>query len=437
VEYHERRNAKEIAMNLNVFSRVAITTVVVAAVLAASPAWAQRGQRGQRGITVVSPEVATDGSVTFRIVAPQAQSVRLTASDIPALAQRGNPTSGVLTKGENGVWSTTLSSIPPGAYRYNFNVDGVATIDPRNPAISEANANVWSLFYIPGTEFMDTKNVPHGAVAAVNYYSTALGAWRRMHVYTPPGYETNGDKYPILYLLHGAGDNDDSWTSVGRANFILDNLIAAKKAKPMVVVMTAGHTPPRPQTAAARGGAGGGFLSPTDDFARDFTTDVMPYIEKHYRVFTDRARTAIAGLSMGGSQSLNIGIPHLDRFAYIGVFSSGLIGESPGDAGGRGGRGGRGQGDAPAAPVTAAPAPAGPNWETRNLAMLDNAGLKKGLKLFWFSTGKDDNLITTTKATVDLFKKHGFNPVFEESTGAHTWINWRNYLSVFAPQLFQ
>jgi enterochelin esterase-like enzyme len=189
----------------------------------------------------------------------------------------------------------------------------------------------------------------------------------------------------------------------------------------MIVVMPAGHTS---RTAAV--GGSGGFLSPADDFARDFLGDVMPYVEKHYRVFTDRAHTAIAGLSMGGSQSLNISIPHLDRFAYIGVYSSGLIGEFPG---------GRGAVAVPAA----APAStgSGPNWETRNQATLDNASLKKGLKLVWFSTGKDDGLITTTRATVDLLKKHGFSPVFEESTGAHTWINWRNYLNVFAPQLFQ
>ena len=247
-----------------------------------------------------------------------------------------------------------------------------------------------------------------------------------MHVYTPPGYETSNEKYPILYLLHGAGDSDDSWTSVGRANFILDNLIAAKKAKPMVVVMTAGHT-----TRAQGGGGGGGFLSATDEFAKDFVTDVMPLVQKRYRVMTDRAHTAIAGLSMGGSQSLNIAIPNLQRFAYIGVYSSGLIGEAGG-----GGRGGRGDAPAPAvAPVPATPNP--DSWENRNLATLDNASLKKGLKLIWFSTGKDDGLIGTTRATVDMLKKHGFNVVYEESTGGHTWINWRNYLSVFAPQLFQ
>jgi len=318
-----------------------------------------------------------------------------------------------------------VGPVDPGAYRYNFNVDGVATIDPRSPAISEANANAWSLVYVPGADFMDARDIPHGMVASVNYYSTALGKWRRMHVYMPPGYEINSEKYPVLYLLHGAGDNDDSWTSVGRANFILDNLIAAKKARPMLIVMTAGHA------TAAQGNAGG-FLSATDDFARDFTTDVMPYIEKHYRVWTDRGHTAIAGLSMGGSQTLNIAIPHLNRFAYIGVFSSGLLGEFP--AAPRGRRGA----DPEPAPATPPAAPGPGSWENRNLAMLDNASLKKGLKLVWFAIGKDDNVIgTTAPLTVDLLKKHGFNPVFEHSEGGHTWINWRNYLNTFAPQLFQ
>ena len=372
---------------------------------------------------MISPEVTAERRITFRISAPQAQAVRLNASDIPGLGQTAT-----LTKNENGVWSTTVGPVEPGAYRYNFNVDGVSTIDPRSPAVSEANANVWSLVYVPGADFMDVRDIPHGTVASVNYYSTALGKWRRMHVYMPPGYEINSEKYPVLYLLHGAGDNDDSWTSVGRANFILDNLIAAKKAKPMLIVMTAGHTPP-----SATGGNAGGFLSATDDFARDFTTDVMPYIEKHYRVMTDRAHTAIAGLSMGGSQTLNIAIPRLNRFAYIGVFSSGLIGEFP--AAPRGGRG-----DALPAPDSA-PAAVAPNpnsWENRNLAMLDNASLKKGLKLVWFAIGKDDAVIgATAPQTVDLLKKHGFNPVFVHSEGGHTWINWRNYLNSFAPQLFQ
>jgi enterochelin esterase-like enzyme len=230
-----------------------------------------------------------------------------------------------------------------------------------------------------------------------------------MHVYTPPGYETSTQKYPIFYLLHGAGDSDDSWTSVGRAGFILDNLIAEKRAKPMIVAMPAGHT-----TRAAVGAGRGGLGAP-DEFDEDFLHDIMPYVESHYRVLNDRAHRAIAGLSMGGNQTLNAAIPHLDKFAYIGVYSSGLIG-----AFGRGGQ-----------------APAGPSWEEQHKAELDNAAAKKGLRLLWFSTGVDDGLMPTTKGTVEMLKAHGFDPVMKESPGAHTWINWRNYLNEFAPQLFQ
>lgn len=173
---------------------------------------------------VASPEVSADRRLTFRIYAPQAQNVRLTGGDIPG--NRQSP----LTKGENGVWEVTLGPVPAGAYRYNFNVDGVATIDPRNPLTSESNTNTWSLVHVPGADMMDTKQVPHGAVAEVTYYSTSLGRFRRMHVYTPPGYELGRNRYPVFYLLHGAGDSDDAWTTVGRAGFILDNLIAAGKA---------------------------------------------------------------------------------------------------------------------------------------------------------------------------------------------------------------
>jgi enterochelin esterase-like enzyme len=362
-----------------------------------------QGGRGAQGPVVVSPEVLADRRVVFRINASQAQSVRLTGSDIP-----GNLQGAAMIKGANGVWEVTLGPIDPGAYRYNFNVDRVSVIDPQNPSTSESNNNTWSLFYVPGADFMDLQNVPHGAVASVAYYSSALKKWRRMHIYTPPGYELGRGKYPILYLLHGAGDSDDSWTSVGRAGFILDNLIAANKAKPMVIVMPAGHT--SQNTAGIAGSP-----AAQDEFSEEFVTDIMPYAETHYRVMADRQHRAIAGLSMGGSQTLNIAIPHLDKFAYIGVFSSGLIAGLLG---------------------TQAQAP-GASWEQLHQSELDNAAAKKGLKLVWFSTGSDDRLITTSKSTVDLLKKHGFNPVFKDSPGGHTWINWRNYLSEFAPQLFQ
>jgi enterochelin esterase-like enzyme len=370
---------------------------------------------------VVSPEVRADRHVTFRINAPMAQNVRLTGSDIPGLLQ-GAP----MTKGENGVWEVTLGPIDPGAYRYNFNVDRVNVIDPRNPSVSESNNNVWSMVYIPGADFMDTKDVPHGAVSAVTYYSTVLKKYRRMHVYTPPGYESGSGKYPVFYLLHGAGDCDESWTSVGRAGFIMDNLIAAKKAKPMVIVMPAGHTA---QTGGLIGTAGS-----QDDFIAEFSADIMPYAESHYRVQTDRQHRAIAGLSMGGTQTLGIAIPHLEQFAYIGVFSSGLIGGLlPGSGAGSATT------TATTTTGTSATTTASPttSWEEQHRAQLDNAAARKGLKLVWFSTGSDDRLITTSRSTVDLLKAHGFDAQFKESPGAHTWINWRNYLSEFAPQLFQ
>jgi enterochelin esterase-like enzyme len=359
---------------------------------------AQAQPRG--GPRVVSPELA-DGKVSFRILAPKAASVRLTGSDIPAIG-RGLD----LTKNEEGVWELTLE-VAPGYYRYKFEVDDVPVIDPRNPATSESNATAWSLVGVPGAAWMDTRDVPRGGVVEVTYYSTALKKFRRMHVYTPPGYERGEGKYPVFYLLHGAGDSDDSWTSVGRAGFILDNLIADRQAKPMVVVMPAGHT----------GAFNFGGARPTvDEFAQDFLNDLLPYVEANYRVHTDRGQRAMAGLSMGGGQTLNIGIPHLEKFGYLGVFSSGVFG---------------------IVPRPGAPAPEGQSFEERHRTILDDAPLKEGLKLLWFATGKDDFLVETSRATVEMLKKHQFDVVYRETEGAHTWIVWREYLREFAPQLFK
>jgi enterochelin esterase family protein len=307
-----------------------------------------------------------------------------------------------MTKGTNDIWETTIGPINPGAYRYNFSVDGVSVIDPRNPGTSESNENTWSLLYVPGSDFMDTQNVPHGAVAELTYWSSTLKRFRRLHVYTPPNYDGGKGKFPVFYLLHGAFDCDASWSTVGRAGFILDNLIAAKKAAPMLVVMPAGHT------GAFRFGQ-----SFSEEFENDFVNDIMPLVEKRYRVLRDRKNRALAGLSMGGAQTLNIGIAHLDKFAYLGVYSSGVL------SGRRGTN-----------------APAGPSWEEKNKAMLDDAKLKKGLKLVWFATGKDDFLVKTSQGTVEMLRKHGFDVTYKETDGAHTWIVWREYLHEFAPQLF-
>ncbi len=400
---------------------VTVVSAQEAARLPAAPP-AQAPPAAQRPPQYVSPEVAADGRITFRIFAPRAQAVRVAAGDIQGLA----PDALQMTKAESGIWEVTVSASEPGAYRYNFNVDGVATIDPRNPATSESNQNTWSVVYVPGSDVADTKDVPHGAVASVTYRSTSLGQFRRMHVYTPPGYETGTASYPVFYLLHGAGDSDESWTSVGRANVILDNLIAAKQAVPMIVVMPAGHV---------RGPAAMG-PSATQAFVDDFAKDVKPYIESHYRVRKGRANTAIAGLSMGGHQTLNVAIPHLEQFAYVGVFSSGLIGgfpevqiRMPGAPAA-----------APGAPAASAPpaprlGPTADEWATLHAAKLADATLRKGL-MFWFATGKDDFLFTTTQATVTFFEKHGFTPVFKQTDGAHTWVKWRHYLAEFTPQLF-
>jgi enterochelin esterase family protein len=349
--------------------------------------------------------VSQERRLTFRILAPKAETVRLNAGDLQKL---GDATK--MTRDTNGVWETTVGPIDPGAYRYSFNVDGVTVIDPRNPATSESNENTWSLVNVPGAGWMDTKEVPHGAVAEITYWSSALKRFRRMHVYTPPGYESGKGRFPVFYLLHGAGDCDDSWTTVGRAGFILDNLIASGKARPMVVAMPAGHT------GSFRTG---GARPAVDEFSQDFLGDVIPHVEKHYRVYTDRKNRAMAGLSMGGAQTLNIGIPHLDKFAYLGVYSSGVFGIT-----------GRNRGGSTNAPAAA-------TFEQRHVAKLDDVKLKKGLKLLWFATGKDDFLVETSRATVAMFKKHGFDVVFRETEGAHTWIVWREYLHEFVPQLFQ
>jgi enterochelin esterase family protein len=339
---------------------------------------------------VVSPEVLADRRVVFRIYAPQASDVVLRGARGPAMVKR-----------ENGVWETTAGPLAPGVYQYSFGVQGVSVVDPVNQDVNETTGGLRSVFVVPGSEWTDMKPVPHGAVAEVQYPSSVLQRQRRMRVYTPPGYAVGNERYPVFYLLHGSGDSDQSWNALGRAGVIVDNLIAANQAKPMIVVMPNGHTQ-LPATPESR------ML-----FVKEFMADILPYVEKNYRVRAERSGRAIAGLSMGGGHTLQIAIPNLDKFAYIGVMSAGLSG------------GGAGQ------PSVVA------NFETQHAAMLDNNGLKKGLELLWFSTGKDDAALPNTMNAVNLLKKHGFTTVFQESAGGHTWENWRDYLVTFGGQIFK
>jgi enterochelin esterase family protein len=380
-------------MNIRRFSAILLTWLAIPI--------ASFAQRPPPAPPVTSPELTADRQLTFRVLAPKAAVVKLTSSDLPGLGQGKD-----MAKGTNDVWTVSVGPVAPGSYRYNFSVDGVAVIDPRNPKTSESNENTWSLVHVAGADWQDTQDVPHGAVGQVTYWSSTLKKFRRMHVYTPPGYEAGADKYPVFYLLHGAFDSDNSWSTVGRAGFILDNLIAAGKAKPMVVVMPHGHTGP---FSFGRGSMSG-------EFEPEFVTDIMPLVEQRYRVRTDRAIRALAGLSMGGAHTLNIGIPNLGKFAYLGVYSSGIFGivQRPGS-----------------------PAPQGPTFEEKHKSILDDVKLRDGLKLFWFATGKDDFLVETSRKTVEMFKGHKFEVIYKETDGAHTWDKWRDYLNEFAPQLFR
>src|SRR5438132_13089282 len=185
-----------------------------------------------------------------------------------------------------------------------------------------------SILHVPGAAFMDTRNVPHGTIGVVTYFSTVLNKFRRFHVYTPAGYEANDRKYPVLYLLHGANESDQSWSTVGRAGFILDNLTADGKAVPMIVVMPNGHIDQTPPSIGCGAGSGTApaLARELADFPTEFVGDMLPYVERNYRTITDRPHRAIAGLSMGGSQTLNIAFANLERFSAIGVFSSGILG---------------------------------------------------------------------------------------------------------------
>jgi enterochelin esterase-like enzyme len=355
--------------------------------------------------TLASPEVSADGHVTFRLYAPDATTVKVQTEgpeSVPGATQKDVMAgyAGVLmVKGADGVWTAQVGPFPGGVYRYNFVVDGVSTTDPRNPLSSESLNQVKSMYEVPGADFLEyKKDVPHGAMASIYYWSTATNSMRRMHVYTPPGYEKYGAKYPVLYLLHGGGDSDDAWPTVGRAGAILDNLIAAGKATPMIVVMPAGHVSRtfRLTNPAAMG---------HDQFNEDLTGTVVPYVEAHYRTVADRDHRAVAGLSMGGLQALTASLTHSDLFAYAGIFSSGWF---------------------PTAMQ---------NEEQTTLAKYKQSG--EPFKLFWMGVGKQDIALANARASRDIIEKSGIKMVYSESEGFHAWNNWRDYLAIFAPQLFK
>ena len=358
--------------------------------LAGVPVAAQR----PRTPALVTAEVQPDRKITFRIAAPKAGEVAV-AGDFVQGPQ-------AMEKNEQGVWSVTVGPLEPAIYNYSFIVDGVRDADPASGWIQPGVRSVSSQIEVPGEgpAFYDPRPVPHGTVHVHWYDSKALDMTRSVHVYTPPGYEKSKGKYPVLYLLHGSGDTDNGWTVIGRANTIMDNLIADRKAVPMIVVMPFGHPVPA---------VGMGNPPATPDraaFTRDLLEDIMRLVEGTYRVDARPEARAIAGLSMGGGQSLNIGLTHLDKFRWIGVFSMGLQ----------------------------------PNAEPEKTfadAFADPAATNKKLRLFWIGCGKADGLYPGAQRLDEVLTKHDIKHVFAPSEGAHTWRNWRSYLSQMAPLLFQ
>lgn len=350
-----------------------------------------------------SVEQLPDGRVTFRLCAPDAQVAMVTSTDnadVIPLGFGGGPRGLMMTKDATGLWSvTTDKPVAADTYRFNFNVDGARVPDPQGTRFSEERVGVNSTFEVigPAGAFQTfDKTVPHGVVSTVEYWSRSLDVRRRAHVYTPPGYEKGKGVYPVLYLVHGAGDSDDSWTSVGHAQYILDNLIAAGKAKPMIIVMPAGHTPDRP---------GADMLTNTD-FRDDFLKDLIPYVDGHYRTIAKADARAMAGLSMGGAHTIQNGLTHPELFHYIGVFSMGL--QSP--------------------------------QQAADYAARSDAALKQGARSFrlvYYAMGKEDFLYGTAAPTRAMLDKYGIAHVYNESGGGHTWINWRRYLADFAPRLFR
>jgi enterochelin esterase family protein len=351
-----------------------------------------------------SPEVDAQGRVTFRLYAPQAQQVKLQAEGrdaTPGITPdqlKSQSEHSEMSKGADGVWSLQIGPIQPGVYRYTFLVDGVQTTDPKNPASSESLNFVRSMYEVPGAPFLEYRaDVPHGAIASIWYDSASVGGLRRMHVYTPPGYEHDSRNYPVLYLLHGGGDTDDSWPTVGRAGAILDDLIAEHKAVPMIVVMPAGHVSRDFQLQTGQNTMG------HDKFNEDLTGSVIPYIDKNYRTVADRNYRALAGLSMGGLQTLDISLARSDLFAYVGVFSSGWFPDMR------------------------------EHEEQTDLAQYKASG--QAFRLYWVGVGKYDIANANSAASVQLLKKYGVSPTTKETGGYHAWTNWRDYLHEFAAEI--
>jgi enterochelin esterase-like enzyme len=340
----------------------------------------------QRAPSISSPEVHSDNTVTFKYYSRAAQKVTLSGEFLA--------TPVAMTKDTSGVWSITVGPVKPDIYPYFFSVDSTQVADPNNSYIFANERFKRSIVDIPGSTPLvhSMQNVPHGKISYRYYKSKTLGTTRQMLVYTPPGFNPNGTKkYPVLYLIHGGSDTEETWTKVGRANLIADNLIAQGKAVPMIIVMPYGNV--RPSTVP-------------DGFTKDVMNDVIPFIEANYPVLTDSKNRAVAGFSVGGGQTLNIGLTNTNKFAYVCSY----------------------------APFTQTP-----EWQKNfgasyapNAAQVNNQ-----LKLFTLSVGTEDFLYESVKQNIAMYEKKGLKVKSYIVPGGHTWMNCKQYLATTLQEIFR
>jgi enterochelin esterase-like enzyme len=338
----------------------------------------------QRTPLLISPDIHMDHSITFRLYARNAHTVKLDAQFLKSPL--------FLTKDTSGIWSVTVAPVQPDIYPYSYWVDSVQIADPNNPLIFANERFKNSLVDVPGDQPLvhALQNVPHGKISYRYYKSATLDATRTLLVYTPPGFDVNGKTtYPVLYLIHGGSDTEETWTKVGHANLIADNLTAQGKAKPMIIVMPYGNVRPKPMA----------------DFTKDVVSDIIPFIESNYPVFTESTYRAVAGFSVGGGQTLNIGLTNTDKFSYVCSY----------------------------APFTAT------EEFKKNFASWspDAALVNKQLKLFTISVGTEDFLYESVKQNIAMFKEKKLNVQDHIVDGGHTWMNCKRYLATTVQQLFK
>jgi enterochelin esterase-like enzyme len=385
----------------------------------ASPSQSLAPPRGAFPSAVKSPEVHPDRTVTFRLRAPEAKQVELTGEVL-----QGKPPQ-PMTKDNEGVWSITIGPLPPEIWIYNFRIEGVDLPDPANISFmprAAGLANTSSFVEVPGDSptFYDARPVPHGQVRMILYESKVMGVDRYMWVYTPPDYDKSNKKYPVYYLLHGNGETQMGWVLNGRANIILDNLIADGKAVPMIVVMPHGHARQSgsvgPYKEVEQPGANGGWTGMLNFtfFTDELLHQIIPMVEKDFRVYTDADHRAIGGLSMGAFQSVEIGLKHPELFHYVLAYSGGFGGLGP---------------QASGAIEDQSP------WKE---LLANPEQTKKNLHLLFLGAGdKETAQHEPGQRLVKLFNEKGINAVWKTFPGGHVFSVWRNDLNYTAPMLFR